>query len=468
MNIFIKFQGNHFTFDLKHNTKIHEVKQLIYSECGINIQQQRLIYSGNELNNSMNLNDYVIGNDSTIQLSISIMGGGAGSSAEAAGDAGGDAGGENIAGEDAKKTFDNTAESQETTTAAKNYIDAVTNYYDENNTADEATKKQAVDEAAKKFQETLKTNKNISDYLDKEYKKNGKDPQKVLEDVVNKMTKSGKIPKDPTLDDVKKWVSDEWNSRTWKDNLNTAGKTLLGLEGVSVIAGIIYAELNKPKDSDDDFTGLTGGCVLSNSSTGETFSVGYCGFDKSENSYQNSDPPGANGAYCSNTCSNNDDCEQNGTCDDDGTCTYNSNTNFQTLIKNGNISLCAKNTGSGTDNYSTTYTACPLSSLMCDYITNKGLCTNQQILKAAQFYDIPGINDDKDVTNMTSNADWYWSTQCVSPLQINYLMYMLSDMDSYKYTPEESFVTKSLFIISLICIIIIFVYYIYKLYKQYK
>jgi len=76
MTTFIKFNAKTITLEIEPNESIENIKQLIQDKEGISPEQQKLYYAGKYLEEGYNLNDYNILKESTINLSIGIIGGG--------------------------------------------------------------------------------------------------------------------------------------------------------------------------------------------------------------------------------------------------------------------------------------------------------------------------------------------------------------------------------------------------------
>lgn len=76
-NLFVKsISGNTLAFDVESTDSISNIKQRIQDKEGINVEQQRLNFAGRLLEDSRTLNDYDIVEDSTINMTIGLLGGG--------------------------------------------------------------------------------------------------------------------------------------------------------------------------------------------------------------------------------------------------------------------------------------------------------------------------------------------------------------------------------------------------------
>ena len=76
IQIFIKtLQGRTITLDVDPGDTIQSLKQKIESKENIPAQEQRLIYSGKQLNDTFTLSDYNIRDQSTLHLLLRLKGG---------------------------------------------------------------------------------------------------------------------------------------------------------------------------------------------------------------------------------------------------------------------------------------------------------------------------------------------------------------------------------------------------------
>jgi len=76
MQIFVKsLSGNAITLDVNQNDSIETVKQKLAEKEGIPADQQRLIYSAKQLEDTKTLDDYMIGDGTTINLVLRLRGG---------------------------------------------------------------------------------------------------------------------------------------------------------------------------------------------------------------------------------------------------------------------------------------------------------------------------------------------------------------------------------------------------------
>jgi len=77
MQIFVKtLSGKTITLDVEHSDSIDTVKQLIQDKEGVAPSKMNLIFAGKQLEDECTIADYYMQKESTIQLVLSLCGGG--------------------------------------------------------------------------------------------------------------------------------------------------------------------------------------------------------------------------------------------------------------------------------------------------------------------------------------------------------------------------------------------------------
>jgi ubiquitin len=76
MQIFIKtLTGKTITLDVDRSTSVAAVKDMITQKEGIPADQQRLVFGGKQLDDSLVISDYNIESESTVHLVLRLRGG---------------------------------------------------------------------------------------------------------------------------------------------------------------------------------------------------------------------------------------------------------------------------------------------------------------------------------------------------------------------------------------------------------
>ena len=74
--IFVKtLTGRTITLDVNSSDSIEHVKELVFQKEGVPVGQQRLIYSGKQLEDGRTLADYAVQPESTLYLVLRLRGG---------------------------------------------------------------------------------------------------------------------------------------------------------------------------------------------------------------------------------------------------------------------------------------------------------------------------------------------------------------------------------------------------------
>jgi ubiquitin C len=76
MQILIKDIQNTICMQVSSNDTISSIKQMVQDKLGYNPEQFKLIHGGKFLDDSMSIQDYSIENDSTITITVPLLGGG--------------------------------------------------------------------------------------------------------------------------------------------------------------------------------------------------------------------------------------------------------------------------------------------------------------------------------------------------------------------------------------------------------
>ncbi len=76
MQIFIKtLTGRTVTIEVDAEDTIAQVKQKFYDKAAVPVQEQRLLYGANQLEDEKKVQDYCIQKDSTLHLVLRLPGG---------------------------------------------------------------------------------------------------------------------------------------------------------------------------------------------------------------------------------------------------------------------------------------------------------------------------------------------------------------------------------------------------------